>query len=107
MPNVAWRVHASLFRGEERTFEVDTENAGVTTAELISRRHGGVHFCRAVTDQGRKQGCGAEPAMRRYDPAYRHRCWCIIKQNIATAVDLKVDKAWRQPHARRQFIHEQ
>src|SRR5262249_7372807 len=103
MPQVARRVHAGLFRGEERTFQVDAKNAGVS--EFINRRYGGGHFCRAVADQGRKQGCGAEPAMRRYDLAYRLGRGCIIKKTIATAVDLQVDKAWRQPYARRQFMH--
>jgi hypothetical protein len=107
MPDVARRVHAGSFRGQKRTFQMNAENAGISLSERINRCHSGVHFCRAVTDQGRKQGCGAEPAMRRHDPAYRLWRRLIIKQNIAATVDLKVDKAWRQPRTLRQFMHGQ
>src|SRR6516164_4535690 len=84
-----------------------TENGWVSAAKLVDRRHGGSRFCRAVADQGRKQGSGAEPAMRRDDASYGFRCGCIIEQNIAAAVDLKVDKAWRQPDSFRQFMDRQ
>src|SRR5262249_25948306 len=83
------------------------ETAGLLAAVIPTRRNRSFHFCGGVADQRRKQGWGAKPTMRRYDPPYRFRCWCVIEQNVATAVDLQVDKAWRQPDALRQFRHGQ
>src|SRR5262249_29585046 len=68
---------------------VNPDTAGLWAAEPPTRRHRRFHFCRGVADQRRKQGGGANPTMRRYDPPYRFRCWCVIEQNVATAVDLQ------------------
>src|SRR5215472_1684005 len=97
-------MHAGLFGREERPFEMNTENTRLYAGERFDRGDRRDHFCRTVAYQSGKQSRGAKAAMRRRDLSYRLRRRCIVKQNIATAVDLNVDKSWRQPDALGQLL---
>ncbi len=55
-----------------------------------------------VADQGRQERGGAEPAVRRRDRRNSLHGRLVIEQNVAAAVDLRVDETGREPGAGRE-----
>jgi hypothetical protein len=76
---------------------MDTEDARIGSRRGKRR----LHFARRIGDQRRQQRGGTELAMRGGDRARPFDCRLIVEQHVAAAIDLKIDKAWRQPDALR------
>jgi hypothetical protein len=66
---------------------------------------GGAHLRMRSADQRRQQRGGAEPAMGRDHARYGGRRRRIVEEDIASAIDLQVDEARRQPRTGRRDMH--
>ena len=95
-------VDAGFFRRQKRSFEVDTENAGLYANEAFHRMAGRRQFSRAIADESGQERRRAEFSMRDGDRTNGIRRRFIVEQHIAAAVDLDVDEARREPRIRRQ-----
>ena len=94
-------VHARLLGRQERSFQVDAENARIggndrCAASSAARILAGVSLIRV----GRCRR--SEVPMRPDDGRNPIRRWTVVEQDIAAAVHLDVDEAGREPGASRQ-----
>lgn len=95
------RMNAGARRIDERTFEMDAEDAfAIHNARRRRDRDGGL-FPR-IRDEGGQQRRGAETAMGARDRPDRFRRGCVVEKNAAAAVHLQIDEAGREKYARRQ-----
>ena len=95
-------VHARLLGRQERSFQVDAENARVGGNDLLRGIERGAHLGRRVADQSWQQCRRSEVPMRADDGRNPIRRWTVVEQDIAAAVHLDVDEAGREPGASRQ-----
>ena len=88
----------ALFAGiQERPLQMNAENAGNSSRDcLVNRRNGARNSIEIIANQGWKQTCCPECAMRFRDFSYALHARPIVKQHTATTVNLKVDKARHQ-----------
>ena len=95
-------VDARLAWRQERAFEVDAEHARIDGRRAAHGIERGAHLLGRVGDQRRQQRGGAEFAVAGDDRGDALRRRLIVEQDVAAAVDLHVDEAWREPRAVRQ-----
>ena len=93
-------VDALARAGEERTFQVDAQDARHALLDRrVHRFQRLAHGFARVGDQGGQQAGGAEGAMRGGDAAQGLHRGIVVEQQPAAAVDLHVDEAGQQQFA--------
>src|SRR3546814_20763586 len=93
-------VNAALHLVDERTFDMDADDAGHALLDRrIDRGERGGDLRRRVADQRRQEGGGAKARGRGADRRYGIDIDLIVDQYDAAAVDLRADAAGHPPDA--------
>jgi len=100
-------VNPRSFRRKKRAFQMKAQNCWLRTNGDLNSRDGGSHFLRRIGDQGWQEAGGAEFAVSGRNNGDSFRCWRIVKEYVAAAIDLEVDEARHEPDTVWQDTHPQ